>query len=92
MTEFVVSNISFLDSGVEITFMRYPDDVRNDGRLIATRSYSLAEDHPSYEDEIRELRELATDLVRDVYDDFDDAPVIAPAPEAGEDEDRGMGE
>ena len=93
-TEFVISNINILEGAIEVTFMRYPDDVRNDGQLVATRSFTVADNHPSYAEEIAEFRELIVDLVSDIYNDFDSAPVIVPEEpvEDDDDEEEGMGE
>ena len=98
MTEFVVDGIDFVDGGIQVTFMRVPDDVRNDGRLIASRRFAISEDHHAYGEEIAEIKELVTSLVADVFEDFDSAPIAIPdtGEEAGDedddDDDKGMGE
>lgn len=84
MGEFVVSNIGFSDDGVELTFMEVPGDVRNDGRLVRTRNYAVRWDHPSYADELEELRDKARTLVADIDEDWPAAPVWQPADEIEE--------
>lgn len=96
MSEFVVSGLQFVEGGIEISFMRLPEDIRNDGKFIASRGFSVADDHPAYSEEIKEIRDLVIDLVSDLYEDFDTAP-IAPTPtdddeDDEDDEDKGMGE
>jgi hypothetical protein len=90
MSEFIVSSVSFTPDGLELAFMELPTDVRNEGRLVRTRSYLVSAEHPAYADEVAQLRELAEALVRDVDEDWDDAPVYDPADEA--DDEGGMGE
>lgn len=89
MAEFHVSSLAFTAEGVEFAFMELPGDVRNEGDLIRTRTYAVADNHPAYADQIRELREAVADLVRDIDEDWATAPVLVPHEEL--DEDAGMG-
>lgn len=91
--EFVVSNVGFSQDGIDIACMRLPHDVRGQGKLLATHSFALAEDHPDYADQVREIRELVGELVADLFNDFESSPIEEVADEDdNEDDERGMGE
>lgn len=88
----VVSAVTFNPEGIEVMFMIAPDDVRNDGMLVATRSYAISARHPAYKDEVAQIVRLVTELVDDVHEDFPTTPVFDPSSADDEDDDRGMGE
>lgn len=93
-TEVIVSQMSFQPDAIDIAFMRLPDDTRAGNRLMATHTFSVFETHPKFADQVKEIRELATDLVVDLLNEFVTAPIgeVDDEEEEDEDEERGMGE
>lgn len=90
MTEFVVSSVQFLGDAIELTYMRLPEDIRNEGQLMATHSFRVVQNHPSYADEIQAVQDSVNELLADLYEDFDSAPVVA-VPDDDDDDEEGMG-
>lgn len=79
MSEVTVSSVTFSEHGVEFTFMELPGDVRQEGRLVQTRSLAATWDNPNYRDELEELRSAVTTAVLDILEDWPAAPVYEPA-------------
>jgi aromatic ring-cleaving dioxygenase len=87
-----ISMISFDgDQGVTITYMTEPDDARMDGALIQSHQMTIGR-HPSYNDELDELEEMATAVLRDAIEDFKGSdPWVPPLTGDDDDSDRGLG-
>lgn len=90
MSEYYVSSVMLTGEAIEVTFMVLPDDVRSEASLIATRSYTIARDHPRFGPQVRELVDDLTDLTEDVHRGFADEPITTG--EEDDDEPGGMGE
>lgn len=93
MSEFMVRGAQFSDDGVELTFMRFPDDARADGDYVLTRSLFVSA-KSALSQQVEELMQCATDLALDAYHAHDNAQVWQLPLEGDDeqhDEERGMG-
>lgn len=90
MGEVVVSSVVFSPDGIEVAFMVLPEDVRSDGLLVATRSYSIAAAHPTHGEEVQDITRQLIELVEDVHRGFPDEPLSTGHED--EDELEGMGQ
>lgn len=67
----VVQAVTFGDDDVVIQYMTLPDDVRNKGLLVMTRSLVISEgDEADYVQEIADLKAAALALLNDALEDF----------------------
>lgn len=88
-TEFVVRGVQFMDDGVELTFMRFPDDARCEGHLVLTRSLYISK-KSELGQRVNELLAEVTDLAFDAYNAHDNGEVWQ-LPLDGNDDDDEMG-
>ena len=65
----VVRQITFDETSVSIQYMVLPDDVRADGRLLATHVLTIARS-ADYDDGIEAVTEVALELLADAREDF----------------------
>lgn len=94
MSEYVVSSLEFSEEGVQITYMQIPDDLRDDGRLVASHMIAISVRQDEVGDDVVLLREAAERLVGNALTEFADAEIVTPPADTtdDEDDDRGMGE
>lgn len=90
MTDYIASSVMFSPEGIEVTFMRMPDDVRCDGSLVATRSYAISAGHPRFGEDVQDITRAVHELLEDVHVAFDDEPITTLDPDEADLE--GMGE
>ena len=85
VTEFLVTQVGLPEDAIELTFIRLPDDIRDDRRMLGNHNYAITNDHPEFRDQIKEIRELVTDLAEEAHRRFQQTP---PPPVIDEDEDE----
>lgn len=89
MGELVVSSIVFSEAGAEITFMRVPEDVRDNATLVLQRTLMVAYASPVGSD-LTTLREAVEEFTDDALDAYQEGIPVQPE-DALDDDDAGMG-
>ncbi len=87
---YLVSSVQLGPDMVEVAFMEVPGDLRNEGAFVRTRSYLLYDAGP-HRDAITDLREAINEFIKDVDEDWEDAPIHV-SDDTDDDDEHGMGE
>lgn len=89
MSRIEISSLAFSDEGVQISYVRLPTDVRENG-MVQQRTLLVAAT-ANTGDDIAELHDHVVEALRSWVEDYDESEVYVPRPD-DDDDDRGMGE
>lgn len=93
-SELRIHAIAFDDDGISFQFIRLPDDVRVDGRVVMSSQAQASLGHPDYAEDAELLMGHAQRMLKNILEDWQSSePYMPPSDDDDDDDDdeQGMG-